>query len=129
VRDVRRAAVAGALALAVAAGCAHPGPPPEARRPAPEVGLASYYAASLEGRPTASGAPYDPRQMTCAHPRQPFGAVLRVTDVATGRSVRVRVTDRGPFAPGRVVDLSLAAARALGIVERGVARVEVERVE
>jgi rare lipoprotein A len=66
--------------------------------------------------------------MTCAHPGAPFGTRLRVTDLETRRSVVVTVTDRGPFVRGRVVDLSLAAARALGIVERGVARVRVERV-
>ncbi len=65
--------------------------------------------------------------LTCAHPSAPFGSRLRVTDVETGRSVVVTVTDRGPFAAGRVVDLSLAAARTLGIVRRGVARVRVER--
>jgi rare lipoprotein A len=67
--------------------------------------------------------------MTCAHRRHPFGAVLRVTELEGGRSVIVKVTDRGPFAPGRIVDLSLAAARVLRILERGVARVRVERVE
>jgi rare lipoprotein A len=66
--------------------------------------------------------------MTCAHPSAPFGTRLRVTDLETGRSVVVTVTDRGPFVRGRVVDLSLAAARALRIVDRGVARVRVERV-
>jgi rare lipoprotein A len=67
--------------------------------------------------------------MTCAHRTHPFGTLLRVTDLENGRSVNVRVTDRGPFAPGRVIDLSWAAARLLGILERGVARVRVERVE
>jgi rare lipoprotein A len=123
---VRRAA---ALALtALAAGCAHP-----ERRPEPdetpsrrEVGLASYYARSLEGQRTASGVRYDGSAMTCAHPTHAFGTILRVTDLETGKSVRVRVNDRGPFARGRIVDLSWAAARALGILERGVARVRVE---
>jgi rare lipoprotein A len=64
--------------------------------------------------------------LTCAHRSAPFGARLRVTDVETGRSVVVTVTDRGPFADGRVVDLSLAAARKLGMVQRGLARVRVE---
>jgi len=65
--------------------------------------------------------------LTCAHPTAPFGTRLRVTDLETGRAVVVTVNDRGPFARGRVVDLSLAAARALGMVERGLARVRVER--
>ncbi len=90
------------------------------------MGLASYYARSLHGRRTASGSRYDGGAMTCAHRRHAFGTVLRVTDVETGRSVLVRVTDRGPFSEGRVIDLSWAAARSLGILERGVARVRVE---
>jgi rare lipoprotein A len=69
---------------------------------------------------------YDMHALTCAHRSAPFGARLRVTDVETGRSVVVTVTDRGPFADGRVVDLSLAAARKLGMVQRGLARVRVE---
>jgi rare lipoprotein A len=67
--------------------------------------------------------------MTCAHRTAPFGARLRVEDVATGRRVVVRVNDRGPVVRGRVVDLSLAAARRLDLVRRGVARVRVERIE
>jgi rare lipoprotein A len=69
---------------------------------------------------------YDMHALTCAHRTAPFGARLRVTDVDTGRSVVVTVTDRGPFAGGRVVDLSLAAALKLGMVQRGLARVRVE---
>jgi rare lipoprotein A len=66
--------------------------------------------------------------LTCAHPSAPFGTRLRVTDLETGRAVVVTVTDRGPFARGRIVDLSLAAARVLGMVERGLAKVRVERL-
>ncbi len=123
--------------LLVAGACAHPGRPASTgseMRPSPpaqgtELGLASYYARSLQGRRTASGGRYDAHAMTCAHRTHAFGTLLRVTDLETGRSVRVRVIDRGPFAPGRVVDLSWAAARLLGILERGVARVRVERLE
>jgi rare lipoprotein A len=135
---LRRAGAAGALALALAAGCAH-APPPAERAPAgggaqegaarAEVGLASFYAHRFHGRLTASGVRYDMHALTCAHPAAPFGTRLRVTDLESGRSVVVTVNDRGPFAKGRVVDLSLAAARKLGMVERGLARVRVERVE
>jgi rare lipoprotein A len=131
----------GALALALAAGCAH-APPPGARSrgaeraeggeaPAAraEVGMASFYAHRFQGRRTASGARYDMHAFTCAHPAAPFGTRLRVTDLDNGRSVVVTVNDRGPFTKGRVVDLSLAAARSLRMVGRGVARVRVERVE
>jgi rare lipoprotein A len=115
------------LAL-LAAACAH-APPPREERPARggEIGLASYYGGEFQGRPTASGARYDMHALTCAHPSAPFGTRLRVTDLETGRSVVVTVNDRGPFAAGRVVDLSLAAARKLGIVRRGLARVRVDR--
>jgi rare lipoprotein A len=90
--------------------------------------MASYYAHELQGRRTASGARYDGNALTCAHPSAPFGMRLRVTDVETGRSVVVTVNDRGPFTKGRVVDLSLAAARRLGMVERGLVKVRVERM-
>ena len=95
----------------------------------PQIGLASYYARSLQGRRTASGARYDGRAMTCAHRTHAFGTMLRVTELESGRSVLVRVTDRGPFAPGRIVDLSWVAARQLGMLHRGVTRVRVERVK
>jgi len=140
---VRRGGGGLALAVGLAAACAHPGPRPgaagteERAGPPPpaeperrvEVGLASYYARSLQGRRTASGTRYDGRAMTCAHRTHPFGTVLRVTNVESGKSITVKVTDRGPFASGRVVDLSWAAARALGILEQGLARVKVEPVE
>jgi rare lipoprotein A len=91
------------------------------------VGLASYYGNEFHGRRTASGARYDAHALTCAHPSAPFGTRLRVTDLETGRSVDVTVNDRGPYAKGRVVDLSLAAARKIGMVDRGLVRVRVER--
>lgn len=125
-----RAGVA-ALALALATGCA-PGPHGGAGVPGAsggvEQGLASFYADSLRGRPTASGAPYDPAAFTCAHRSLAFGTRVRVTELAHGRSVVVTVNDRGPFVRGRVVDLSRAAAAALGIIGTGVARVRVERL-
>jgi rare lipoprotein A len=99
-----------------------------APRQAVERGLATYYADGLAGRPTASGAPYDPRAFTCAHRRWPFGAVLRVTALDSGRSVEVTVTDRGPWVEGRVVDLSRAAAESLGMLRRGLVQVEVVRL-
>jgi rare lipoprotein A len=94
-----------------------------------EQGLASFYADALRGRPTASGAPYDPAALTCAHRDLPLGTRVRVTELARGRSVVVTVNDRGPFVAGRVIDLSRAAAAALGIVERGVAKVSVEPLQ
>ena len=131
--------LAVSLGAALALACAHAPPAPSspaeegapsARQPAPaergEVGLASFYGRRFHGRRTASGERYDVRALTCAHPTAPFGTRLRVTDLETGRTVVVRVTDRGPYGPGRIIDLSLAAARQLGIVRRGLARVRVE---
>lgn len=119
-----------ALALLLAAGCAtaRRGRGDGLDRPGGvEEGTASYYADSLRGRPTASGAPYAPAAFTCAHRTLPFGTRLRVTELRHGRSVEVTVDDRGPFVDGRLVDLSRAAAAALGFVGRGVAPVRVER--
>jgi rare lipoprotein A len=89
-------------------------------------GLASFYT---EGTQTASGEKFDTHELTAAHPTLPFGTRLRVTNVATGRSVTVRVNDRGPFVPGRVVDVSYAAAETLGMVGGGVAKVKLDVVE
>jgi rare lipoprotein A len=134
---VRSARAAGVAALVLAAACAHRAPVeqrPGGSTLAPDQtrvqeGFASYYGHRFHGRRTASGARYDMNALTCAHPSASFGTRLRVTELAGGRSVVVTVTDRGPFARGRVIDLSLAAARALRIVSRGVARVRVERLE
>ncbi len=122
-----------AALLALAAACAHgprreEPPAPAAARHHVEVGVASFYARHFRGHLTASGERYDPRALTCAHPSAPFGTRLRVTDLSSGRSVVVTVNDRGPYAEGRVVDLSLAAARVLGMIDRGLVRVRVERV-
>jgi rare lipoprotein A len=88
-------------------------------------GLASFYT---EGIQTASGERFDTHELTAAHPTLPFGTRLRVTNVATGRSVTVRVNDRGPFVPGRVVDVSYSAAETLGMVGRGIAKVKLDVV-
>ena len=89
-------------------------------------GIASYYS---EGTRTASGERFDARELTAAHPSLPFGTRLRVTNVTTGKSVTVRVNDRGPFVRGRVVDVSYSAAESLGMVGRGVAKVKLDVVE
>lgn len=86
-------------------------------------GLASFYT---EGQQTASGERFDPHELTAAHPSLPFGTRLQVTNVSTGKSVVVRVNDRGPFVKGRVVDVSYSAAQALGMVNSGVANVKVD---
>ena len=87
------------------------------------VGIASFYKYEAK---TASGEQFNPRELTAAHRTLPFGTRLRVTDVATGQSVTVRINDRGPFIPGRVVDVSHSAAEALGMVDRGITKVKLE---
>ncbi len=94
-----------------------------------QVGSASFYANSLAGRRTASGVRYDPREMVAAHRSLPFGSLLRVTNEANGQVVKVRVVDRGPFARGRVLDLSRVAAEELGFIRRGHTRVTIEVLE
>ena len=91
-------------------------------------GLASWYGRRFHGKPTASGEPYDMYGMTAAHPTMPIPSYARVTNVANGRSVVVRINDRGPFLHDRVIDLSYAAAHKLGYIGKGSALVEVERV-
>ena len=88
--------------------------------------MASFYT---EGTKTASGEKFNTNELTAAHPTLPFGTKLRVTNVASGQSVTVRVNDRGPFVRGRVVDVSHAAAETLGMVEGGVAKVKLDVVE
>ncbi len=85
-------------------------------------GIAAFYSADYKGT-TASGDVYDPRKLTCAHRTLPFGTRLRVTDLRSGRSVVVTVNDRGPFNKDRVIDLSLAAAKVLGMTGGGLMKV------
>jgi rare lipoprotein A len=99
---------------------ARPAAKPEAATDG-SVGIASFYKHDSK---TASGEPFDPRQLTAAHRTLPFGTRLRVTNVATGQSVTVRINDRGPFIAGRVVDVSHSAAEALGMVDRGITKVK-----
>jgi rare lipoprotein A len=91
-----------------------------------ETGVASWYGKKFHGRTTASGERYDMHDMTAAHPTLPFGVHATVTNLENGRSVKVKINDRGPFVKGRIIDVSYAAAKKLGIVEQGVARVRVE---
>jgi rare lipoprotein A len=91
-----------------------------------EKGVASWYGKAFAGRRTASGEVFDPAALTAAHPTLPFGSRVRVTNLANGRTLMVRVNDRGPFVGGRILDCSEAAARQLGFRGRGVAQVSVD---
>jgi rare lipoprotein A len=130
------AAVCAALFMVMTTGCARkkitqvPAPPLSSPRiGATETGLASWYGAPYDGRRAASGEIYDMAQFTAAHRALPFGAWVEVTDLDNGKQVRVRITDRGPFVEGRVIDLSLAAARAIDMLGPGIARVRLKVIE
>jgi len=101
---------------------------PDAPIASVETGLASWYGNPYHGRAAANGEIYDMDQLTAAHRTLPFGTVVRVTRTGTGQSVEVRITDRGPFVDGRIIDLSRAAARAIDLIGPGVAEVRVEPV-
>ncbi len=90
-----------------------------------EQGLASWYGKQFHGRPTASGEPYDMYAVSAAHKTLPLGTWVRVQNLENGRRMDLRINDRGPFVEGRIIDLSYGAARDLGVVEPGTARVEV----
>jgi len=121
------------------AGCAtsarpvpSPSPPPvappvsEDRRAPVQTGYASWYGRAHQGRRTTSGEPYDMNKLTAAHPTLPMGTHLLVTNLNNGRSVTVRVNDRGPTVEGRILDLSYAAARELGAIGDGVVPVKIQ---
>ena len=91
-------------------------------------GMASYYGRKFHGRPTASGERFDMNGLTAAHKTLPFGTKRKVTNASTGRSVVVRVNDRGPFVRGRTIDLSRAAAEKIGLIARGHALVNLEQL-
>ncbi|MBN3757643.1 septal ring lytic transglycosylase RlpA family protein [Paraburkholderia sp. Tr-20389] len=94
-----------------------------------QTGNASWYARKFQGRRTASGERFDNRSLTAAHRTLPLGTYVRVTSLATARSVVVRINDRGPFVSGRIIDLSLAAADELGLTRAPSTRVQIQRVE
>jgi rare lipoprotein A len=129
--------VALVVALLLAAGCARrvvrvPAPPPPVVTPPSaqwtEEGLASWYGVPFNGDRAADGEVYNMYQMVAAHRTLPFNSLVRVTDLQNGRQVIVRIIDRGPFVRNRIIDLSLAAARALDMVGVGVAPVRLQLV-
>jgi rare lipoprotein A len=116
------------LAILTINGCAlrTPAPPQPG---VPQTGIASWYGPGFHGRATSSGEPYDQHDFTAAHPTLPLGTRVRVTNLENDRSVEVRVNDRGPFVKERAIDLSYAAAHAIGVVGPGTAPVRIEVVE
>ncbi len=127
-------------ALAVGSACSHrsiarassPAPvatPVPAKIGATETGIASWYGAPYHGRRAASGEIYDMEQLTAAHRTLPFQTWVEVTDLDNGKRVNVRIIDRGPFVSGRIIDLSLAAARQIEMVGPGIARVKLKVIK
>src|SRR5271170_1968370 len=106
-----------------------PGSPAKSthRRPF-QLGTASWYGEYFEGRATASGEPFKMHELTAAHPTLPLGSWVRVTNLHNGRVVNVRINDRGPITPGRIIDLSYGAAQVLNFQNRGLQRVRLELV-
>lgn len=120
-----RAALAAALLFSIFSFDSLPTIASE-NRGAGTVGNASWYGGKFQGRTTANGERFDMNQLTAAHKSLPFGSKVRVTNPATNDSVVVRINDRGPYVGNRVIDLSRAAAKAVRIIDRGVAPVKLE---
>ena len=128
-RSRHRAAHRRLIAALLVAACAPKAVP--VAKPADGIadGLASFYGEGFDGKLTANGEHFNRNAMTAAHKTLPFGTCVEVTSVETGRTVRVRINDRGPYAKGRVIDLSEGAARKLGIIEKGVSQVRLQRCD
>jgi rare lipoprotein A len=124
-RSLQRVCVWLGLAVCIAAQSAEFGAPEKAAMWV-ETGVASVYAGKFHGKRTANGERYNSKALTAAHPSLPFGSLVRVTSLANGKTVVVRVNDRGPFVEGRIIDLSRVAAQALRL--RGLMQVEVEQL-
>jgi len=127
----RRSTLLLMMGCAAAAACRKKRrvPAPAAARPgAVETGIASWYGHPYHGRRTASGEIYDMEKLTAAHRTLPFGTWVEVTNLDNRKRVRVRITDRGPFVDGRIIDLSLAAAREIDMVRAGIVKVRVQVV-
>jgi len=122
-KDTQVAAPSQAVLTATAGSLAKPKPH------APyQIGTASWYGEYFEGRATASGEPFNMYDLTAAHPKLPLGSWVRVTNLSNGRRIYVRINDRGPIIPGRIIDLSYSAAQALHFREKGLQQVRLDLV-
>jgi len=126
-RNSTRTGIALICALLIA-GCAGPQRASRDETSPAESGIASYYGEQFRGRATASGEKYDPDKLTAAHPSLPMGTRVRVTNLKNGRSVVVRINDRGPYKGGRIIDLSTRAANEIGLLADGITKVVVQVV-
>ena len=121
------ARLALAIGLVAIVGCGRTAVAPTPGRP--QTGIASWYGPGFHGQHTSSGEIYDQRGLSAAHQTLPLGTMVRVTNLDSGKAVDVRVNDRGPFAKGRVIDLSYGAASAIGMIGPGTARVRIDVLE
>ena len=117
------------LLTVMLAGCGSIFSPGTPRRSKFQIGMASWYGPGYHGNTSASGEIYNMYELTAAHRDLPFGTHVRVTNLRNGKTVVVRINDRGPFKRGRIIDLSYAAARKIGMVREGSTRVRVEIVD
>jgi rare lipoprotein A len=121
--------------LVIAAGCGRrvtariPAPPPPAPIGWSETGIASWYGVPYDGRRTSSGEIFDMHALTAAHRTLPFNTWLEVTNLDNGKRVEVRVTDRGPFVSGRIIDLSMGAAEKIEMVRAGIVKVRLKVIK
>jgi len=115
-----------ALLTTLAVGCATTAPTVKRSTTDSQIGMASYYAHKFHGRRTASGEVYDMHELTAAHRNLPFGTRVRVTNLRNHKSIVVTINDRGPFKKGRIIDVSYEAARQLGMIGPGTAKVKVD---
>jgi len=133
-RRCKRSVASGALVWALLlVGCAHEAPRSTVTevtaRPHGQEGQASWYGREQHHHLTASGERFDMYALTAAHRTLPFGTRVRVINLRNGRSVMVRINDRGPYSRGRIIDVSFAAAKELGMIDSGVAAVRIEVVD
>ena len=126
--SLRAVAILACLVPAALAGCGSSAQSAHRADTDAKVGYASFYAHRFHGRATAYGETYDEKALTAAHPSLPLGTRIRVTNLANGRSVVLRINDRGPWAKNRLIDVSYAAAQELRFVREGLARVRIEVV-
>jgi len=128
-RPLRTLVLAAALLTLGACASTKAPPEPDAGGGGGQEGIASYYAHKFHGRQTANGEIYDETKLTAAHRKLPFGTRVRVTNLENGKTVTLRINDRGPFVEGRIIDVSYRAAQDLDFISQGLAKVRVVEIE
>jgi len=117
------------ILLALAAGCSESPEADATESTVIQKGKASYYARSFQGKETASGETFNQNELVAAHKTLPFDTRVQVTNLENGKQVTVRINDRGPFKPGRIIDLSRVAANRIDLLEEGIAPVRIETLD